>query len=112
MSVDGAEVKPHDRFVYKEHMLEDIPNMAWCVGYTNASWTLRADMTARAVAKLLAYMDAHGYTHAYPHLGDVADAGEAGVEHATPATSSAHCTRCRSREPTGRGTCGTTTCWT
>ena len=61
---------PQDRFVYKEHMLEDIPNMAWCVGYINASWTLRADLTARSVAKLLAYMDSHGYTHAYPHLGD------------------------------------------
>jgi cation diffusion facilitator CzcD-associated flavoprotein CzcO len=70
ISIDGAEVKPQDRFVYKEHMLEDIPNMAWCVGYINASWTLRADLTARAVAKLLAYMDSHGYTHAYPHLGD------------------------------------------
>jgi cation diffusion facilitator CzcD-associated flavoprotein CzcO len=70
LSIDGAEVKPQDRFVYKEHMLEDVPNAAWCVGYINASWTLRADLTARAVAKLLAYMDAHGYTHAYPHLGD------------------------------------------
>jgi cation diffusion facilitator CzcD-associated flavoprotein CzcO len=70
VSIDGAEVKPQDRFVYKEHMLEDIPNMAWCVGYINASWTLRADLTARSVAKLLAYMDSHGYTHAYPHLGD------------------------------------------
>ena len=71
LSIDGAEVKPQDRFVYKEHMLEDVPNAAWCVGYINASWTLRADLTARAVAKLLAYMDSHGYTHAYPHLGDV-----------------------------------------
>ncbi|MDT5019046.1 MAG: hypothetical protein QOD39_5206, partial [Mycobacterium sp.] len=70
LSVDGDEVKPQDRFVYKEHMLEDVPNAAWCVGYINASWTLRADLTARAVAKLLAYMDSHGYTHAYPHLGD------------------------------------------
>jgi cation diffusion facilitator CzcD-associated flavoprotein CzcO len=70
LSIDGAEVKPQDRFVYKEHMLEDIPNMAWCVGYINASWTLRADLTARAVAKLLSYMDSHGFTHAYPHLGD------------------------------------------
>jgi cation diffusion facilitator CzcD-associated flavoprotein CzcO len=70
ISIDGAEVKPQDRFVYKEHMLEDIPNMAWCVGYINASWTLRADITARSVAKLLSYMDGHGYTHAYPHLGD------------------------------------------
>lgn len=71
LSIDGAEVKPQDRFVYKEHLLEDVPNAAWCVGYINASWTLRADLTARSVAKLLAYMDAHGYTHAYPHLGDV-----------------------------------------
>jgi cation diffusion facilitator CzcD-associated flavoprotein CzcO len=71
ITVDGAEITPTDRFVYKEYLLEDVPNMAWCIGYTNASWTLRADMTARAVAKLLAYMDAHGYTHAYPHLGGV-----------------------------------------
>jgi cation diffusion facilitator CzcD-associated flavoprotein CzcO len=70
--VDGEVVDPCDRFVYKEYLIEDVPNMAWCIGYTNASWTLRADMTARAVAKLLAYMDAHGYTHAYPHLGNVA----------------------------------------
>ena len=70
LSIDGAEFKPQDRFVYKEHLLEDVPNVAWCVGYINASWTLRADLTARAVAKLLAYMDSHGYTHAYPHLGD------------------------------------------
>ena len=62
-------IKPHDRFVSKEHLLEDVPNVAWCLGYTNASWTLRADMTAEAVAKLLAYMESHGYTHAYPHLG-------------------------------------------
>ena len=69
IKVDGQRIDPSDRFVYKEYLLEDVPNMAWCIGYTNASWTLRADMTARAVAKLLAYMDSHGYTHAYPHLG-------------------------------------------
>jgi cation diffusion facilitator CzcD-associated flavoprotein CzcO len=70
LSIDGDEIKPTERFAYKEYLLEDVPNMAWCIGYTNASWTLRADMTARAVAKLLAYMGTHGYTHAYPHLGD------------------------------------------
>jgi cation diffusion facilitator CzcD-associated flavoprotein CzcO len=68
--VDGETIDPTDRFVYKEYLLQDVPNMAWCIGYTNASWTLRADMTARAVAKLLAYMGSHGYTHAYPHMGD------------------------------------------
>lgn len=70
ISLDGVEINPRDRFVYKAHMLEDVPNLFWCVGYTNASWTLRADITARATAKLLAHMGSRGYTHAYPHLGD------------------------------------------
>lgn len=70
ISLDGTEIKPTDRFVYKAHMLEDVPNLFWCVGYTNASWTLRADITARATANLLSYMASRGYTHAYPHLGD------------------------------------------
>ena len=68
ISVDGTEVKPQERFSYKAHMLEDVPNLIWCIGYTNASWTLRADITARATAKLLGYMKRHGYTHAYPHI--------------------------------------------
>ena len=70
ISLDGVEINPRDRFVYKAHMLEDVPNLFWCVGYTNASWTLRADITARATAKLMAHMASHGYTHAAPHLGD------------------------------------------
>jgi cation diffusion facilitator CzcD-associated flavoprotein CzcO len=70
ISLDGAKINPCDRFVYKAHMLEDVPNLFWCVGYTNASWTLRADITARATAKLLAHMASHGYTHASPHVGD------------------------------------------
>jgi cation diffusion facilitator CzcD-associated flavoprotein CzcO len=71
LSVDGAQINPHDRFVFRRHLLEDVPNAAWCMGYTNASWTLGADLTARSVAKLLAYMGSHGYTRAYPHLGKV-----------------------------------------
>ncbi len=71
ISVDGEKVDPHDRFLYRRYMLEDVPNAAWCVGYTNASWTLGADSTAQSFAKLLVYMDSHGYTHAYPHLGSV-----------------------------------------
>ena len=69
VSVDGEKVAPNERFIYRRHLLDDIPNAAWCVGYTNASWTLGADLTARSVADLLAYMRTHGYTHAYPHLG-------------------------------------------
>jgi len=76
ITMDGAEIKPQDRFSYKAHMLEDVPNLIWCIGYTNASWTLRADMTARSAARLLAHMNANGYTHAYPHLsgGPIAEA--------------------------------------
>lgn len=70
VSLDGEKINPHDRFAYRRHMLDDVPNVAWCVGYTNASWTLGADLTARSFAKLLQYMNVHGYTHAYPHLGD------------------------------------------
>jgi cation diffusion facilitator CzcD-associated flavoprotein CzcO len=68
ITVDGEKVRPHDRFVYKGYMLDDVSNFAWCIGYTNASWTLRADMNAEAIANLVSYMQSHGYTHAYPHL--------------------------------------------
>jgi cation diffusion facilitator CzcD-associated flavoprotein CzcO len=71
VSIDGEKINPHERFAFRRHLLEDVPNAAWCFGYSNASWTLGADMTARSVAKLLAYMESHGYTHAYPHLGGV-----------------------------------------
>ena len=71
VSMDGEKINPHERFLYRRHMLEDVPNAAWCVGYVNFSWTLGADMTALSFAKLLAYMNSHGYTHAYPYLGDV-----------------------------------------
>ncbi len=81
LSVDGAEVKPADRFVYKEHLLEDVPNVAWCVGYINASWTLRADLTARAVAK---HAGVHGFSRLHTRVSASrrqADAREACVEH-------------------------------
>ena len=72
VSIDGRKIDPHEHFLYRRHMFEDVPNMAWSFGYINASWTLGADLTARSVAKLLEYMNSRGYTHAYPHLGDAA----------------------------------------
>ncbi len=68
ISLDGTEVTPSERYAYKAYMLEDVPNLFWCIGYTNASWTLRADMTARSAARLIEHMKTNGYTHAYPHL--------------------------------------------
>jgi cation diffusion facilitator CzcD-associated flavoprotein CzcO len=64
--VDGRKIEPKDVLVYKGLMLSGIPNMAWCVGYTNASWTLRADLTSRYVCRLLNLMDKKGYRVAIP----------------------------------------------
>jgi cation diffusion facilitator CzcD-associated flavoprotein CzcO len=72
ITIDGTELKPQDRFMFRARMVEDVPNLAWCIGYAGLSWTLRADMTARSVAKLLAYMNSRGYTSVYPHRGPAA----------------------------------------
>jgi hypothetical protein len=47
-------------------MLSGVPNLAYCIGYTNASWTLRADLSHRYVIRLLSYLDKHGYASATP----------------------------------------------
>ena len=51
-------------------MLSGVPNCAFTVGYTNASWTLKADLTSEYVCRLLAHMDAHGYRISVPELTD------------------------------------------
>jgi cation diffusion facilitator CzcD-associated flavoprotein CzcO len=68
VSVDGERVEPHHTTVYKGLMLSGVPNLAWCVGYINNSWTLRADLTAQYVCRLLKHMRAHGYAIAVPEL--------------------------------------------
>ena len=66
LSVDGRTIEPHRHLVYKGAMFSDVPNMAFSTGYTNASWTLRSDLSARFVARLLDRMDATGTTTATP----------------------------------------------
>ena len=39
INIDGAEIKPQERYMYKARMLEDVPNLAWCIGYAGLSWT-------------------------------------------------------------------------
>jgi cation diffusion facilitator CzcD-associated flavoprotein CzcO len=68
LSIDERPVEPRDTLVYKGMMLSDVPNLAWCVGYTNASWTLRADLSSRNVCRLLNYMDRHGHDQVVPHV--------------------------------------------
>jgi monooxygenase len=59
LEVDGTPVESGKLHVYKGMMFEGVPNLAWCVGYVNASWTLRADLTSRYVCRLLNYMQRH-----------------------------------------------------
>ena len=56
LSVDGAPVSLPDRFIYQGMMLSDVPNLFISFGYVNASWTLRSDLTARSVCRLLNQM--------------------------------------------------------
>ena len=50
-------------------MFAGVPNFAWCLGYTNASWTLRADLTSQYVCRLLNHMRRRGWTRAVPEPG-------------------------------------------
>lgn len=64
--VDGAAVSLHDQFVWQGAMITGLPNFAVGVGYTNASWTLRVDLTSRLVCKVLNHMDRNGYAAVVP----------------------------------------------
>ncbi|MGY4534895.1 monooxygenase [Pseudomonas sp. TE3786] len=61
LEVDGTPVQIGDTLAYKGMMLSNVPNFALCVGYTNASWTLRSDLASRYVCRVLSYMDENGY---------------------------------------------------
>ncbi|WP_232677293.1 NAD(P)/FAD-dependent oxidoreductase [Nocardioides sp. R-C-SC26] len=60
LSVDGERQTPNDHMAYKGIMLSGIPNFAYTIGYTNASWTLKADLVGDYVVRLLAHMDRIG----------------------------------------------------
>ncbi|MEV0900119.1 NAD(P)/FAD-dependent oxidoreductase [Actinoplanes sp. NPDC049802] len=66
LAVDGAPVKVGETAAYRGLMLSGVPNFAYCIGYVNASWTLRADLSHRYLLKLLDHMERHGYTTATP----------------------------------------------
>lgn len=59
LTVEGEAVPVPQRVAYKGMMLESVPNMAFAIGYTNASWTLKVDLVSRYVARMLRYMRQH-----------------------------------------------------
>ena len=68
ISVDGKLVKFGDKINYKGVMFSGIPNFGMTMGYTNASWTLKADLTSEYVCRLINYMDKNGTPIATPTL--------------------------------------------
>ena len=70
VQVDGAAVRLSQAMGYKGSMYSDVPNMASCFGYTNASWTLKCDLTCDYVCRLLNHMDARGLAFAVPRRRD------------------------------------------
>jgi monooxygenase len=66
LAVDGRDVKLPETMAYKGTMLSGVPNFAFTIGYTNASWTLKADLASEYVVRLLRHMDAHGYDQCVP----------------------------------------------
>ena len=68
LAVDGEPVKLSDRFSYKGLMISDVPNLVQTFGYINASWTLRADLTAEYTCRMINRLDELGMRQATPQL--------------------------------------------
>jgi cation diffusion facilitator CzcD-associated flavoprotein CzcO len=68
--VDGARVEFPKRYTYKGMMYNGVPNFASAFGYTNASWTLKADLTCLYVCRLIRHMDRIGAVSCTPELND------------------------------------------
>jgi len=66
VSIDGSPVTIGERAAYRGLMLSGVPNLAYCIGYVNASWTLRADLSHRYVMRLLRHMQKHRLAVATP----------------------------------------------
>ncbi len=68
--VDGKVNQPNEVFIYKGFMCNDTPNMFASVGYTNASWTLKVDLTNKYACRLINYMQANGHRYCVPRVSN------------------------------------------
>jgi len=66
LRVDGQEVDVSTTMSYRGLMLSGVPNFAYVIGYTNASWTLKADLVSEWVCRLLAHLRDQGWAAAVP----------------------------------------------
>ncbi|MEU7811197.1 NAD(P)/FAD-dependent oxidoreductase [Pseudonocardia sp. NPDC049154] len=70
LSVDGEPVDVADRVAFKSMMLSGVPNLAFALGYSNISWTLKIDLVAEHLCRLLDHMDARGHDIVEPVCDD------------------------------------------
>ncbi|WP_375492546.1 flavin-containing monooxygenase [uncultured Jatrophihabitans sp.] len=77
--IDGEPLQLKFKVTYKAVLVEDVPNAAIIFGYTNASWTLKADLAAVYFCRLLKHMDAHGHTQFVVHATDADRADESAL---------------------------------
>jgi cation diffusion facilitator CzcD-associated flavoprotein CzcO len=70
LAVDGDDIKLPETMAYNGMMLSGVPNFAFTVGYTNASWTLKADLVGEYVVRVLRHLDTHGYDRCVPTNDD------------------------------------------
>lgn len=70
LTVNGKSLKFNQSMIYKGMMVSDVPNLIYAFGYTNASWTLKVDLTANYLCKLLNFMDQNGYEVVIPERED------------------------------------------
>tara|TARA_R110002167_G_scaffold331490_1_gene538170 strand:+ start:8945 stop:10447 length:1503 start_codon:yes stop_codon:yes gene_type:complete len=68
LSVDNKEFKAPNSYCYKGMMLSGLPNFAFVVGYTNASWTLKSDLVGKYMCRLISHMDKNQYDYCVPVL--------------------------------------------
>jgi monooxygenase len=80
VSVDGRELDLAKTLNYKGMMFSDVPNLASSFGYTNASWTLKCDLTCEYVCRLLNHMDRNGYRQCTPRNVDPSVAHEPWID--------------------------------
>lgn len=70
LDIDGRPADPATTLSYRGVLYSDIPNLASVFGYTNASWTLKADLICGYVCRLLNYMEKHDYSRCTPRNTD------------------------------------------
>jgi monooxygenase len=80
VSIDGTPVEWPKTLNYKGMMYEGVPNFASCFGYTNASWTLKCDLTCEYLCRLLNHMQRHGLRQCTPRNTDAALATEPWID--------------------------------